>query len=143
MVDTAFWKRCHQSVALARGADWPIIHIVPPEFDDTANLELAIRVLRDEPILTPPRCGRFEWPSLSLHLRATPLERVQLAGHFEPDDLLTILVQCNARRLPVRVGPESFRTSIHENDAESVISFLSNAADFAFVDTPLSIASGA
>lgn len=139
----AFWKRCSQTVALARNAKWPVLHIVPPHFDEDTSLDLAIRARREEPILTPPRCGRFEWSNLAIHLRAIPLERVQIAGHFDPADLLTILFQANANRLPVRARPDSFATDLEDAALETVITFLSQAADFAIVDTPLSIAAGA
>lgn len=139
----ALWKRCSQYVALARNAKWPVLHIVPPRFDEDRSLDLAVRARREEPILTPPRCGRFEWSNLAIHLRAAPLERVEIAGHFDPADLLTVLVQCNANRLAVRARPDSFATNLDEAALKSVISFLTDAADFAIVDTPLSIAAGA
>lgn len=141
--NSAFWKRCSQYVALARNAKWPVLHIVPPHFDEDRALNLAIRARREEPILTPPRCGRFEWSNLAIHLRAIPLEQVQITGHFDPADLLTVLVQSNANRLPVRARPDSFTTDLDQAALENVISFLTQAADFAIIDTPLSIAAGA
>lgn len=141
--DQAFWKKCARSVALARGGSWPVIHLVPPDFDTNERVHLAIQARRDEPILTPSRSAQFEWPSLALHLRAAPIDYVQLAGVFAPDDLLTILVQCGGQRLPVRALPDGIRTDSQGEMDNSVLAFISAATDFSFVDPPISIASGA